>query len=87
MPNAVQLKSWWSFLLILLSVSSETWVMYFSAIPGLSVFYDWLFLVFSGVSLETAANLILFLNVAIILKEYIVNCESWMDFFSWANLW
>ena len=42
--------------------------MYFSAIPGLSVFYDWLFLVFSGVSLETAANFILFLNVAIIVK-------------------
>ena len=61
--------------------------MNFSAIPELSVFYDWLFLVFSGFSLGTAANFLLLPNVAKILKEYIVDCESWMDFFSWANLW
>ena len=54
--------------------------MYSSAIPGLSVFCDWLFLVFSGVSLETSANLRLFLNVAIILKEKLVSCEDWDDF-------
>ena len=43
--------------------------MYSWAIPGPSVFSEWLFLVFSGVSLETAANFLLFLKVAMILRE------------------
>ena len=33
--------------------------MYSSAIPGLSVFCDWLFVVFFGVSLKTTANFLL----------------------------
>ena len=43
--------------------------MYSWANPGSSVFCDWLFLVFVGVSLEIAANFPLFLNVAMILRE------------------
>ena len=49
--------------------------MYSSAIPGLSVFCDWLFLVFSGVSLESAANFLLLLNVAMNLIEKL--CQLW----------
>ena len=52
--------------------------MYSSAIPGLIVSCDWLFLLFSGGSLETAANFLLFLNIAIILKEKLVSCEDWI---------
>ena len=54
--------------------------MYFSANPGLSVFCDWLFLVFSGVSLEAAANFHLFLNVAKILREKCVICQDWIGY-------
>ena len=43
--------------------------MYSSAISGLSVSYDWLLLVFFGAYLETAAIILLFLNVAMILRE------------------
>ena len=57
-------------------ISSETWVMYSSAIPGLSVLCDWLFFVFSGVSLEAAANFFLFPNFAVILRGKIVSCED-----------
>ena len=49
--------------------------MYSSAIPGLSVFCDWLFLAFSGVSLETAANFLLFVKVVMILMEK--PCQLW----------
>ena len=69
MRDYVQLNSSESFLVTTPSISSETWVMYSSAIPGLSVFCDWLFLVFAGVSLEAAANFLLFLNVATILRK------------------
>ena len=75
MRDSVLLNSWESFLVTLPSISSETWVMYSSAIPGLSVFCDWLFLVFSGVSLETAANFLSFLIVAMILREKL--CQLW----------
>ena len=50
--------------------------MYSSAIPGWSVFCDSLFPVLSGVSLETAANFFLFLNVDMILRENLL-CELW----------
>ena len=40
MRDYVQLNSWESFLVTLPSISSETWVMYSPAIPGLSVFCD-----------------------------------------------
>ena len=47
----------------------------FWAISGSIVFRDWVFLVFSGVSLETAANFLLFLNVAMLLSEKL--CQLW----------
>ena len=62
-----------SFLVTLNSTSSETRVMYSSAITGLTVFCDWLFLLFSGISLETSANFLFFLSVAIFLKETLVS--------------
>ena len=69
MRDSVRLNSLENFLVTLPSISSETWEMYSWAIPGSSVFCDWLFLVISGVSLETAANFLLFHNVSMILKE------------------
>ena len=73
--DSVRLNSFQSFLVTLPSISSETCEMYSWAISGSSVFCDWLFLVFSGVSLETAANFRLFLKVAKILKETF--CQLW----------
>ena len=55
MRDSVRLNSWKSFSVTFPLISSETWVMYSSANPGLSVFCDRLFLVISGVSVETAA--------------------------------
>ena len=75
MCDSVRLNSLESFSVNLPSISSETWAMYSSAIPGSSVFCDWLFLVFSGVSIETACNFLLFLNVAMILREKL--CQLW----------
>ena len=69
MRDSVRLNSWEIFLVTLPSISSENWVMYSSVNPWLNVFCEWLFLVLSGVSLETADNFLLFLDVAIILKE------------------
>ena len=63
------LNSWDSFLVTLPSISSDTWVMYSSVIPGTNVFGAWLFLAFSWVSLETAANYRFFVSVAIISEE------------------
>ena len=69
MRDSVLLNLWDSFLLTLPSISSETCVIYFSLILGTDVFRDWPFLGFSScVSLVTAANFRLFLNVAIFLK-------------------
>ena len=67
--DSVQLSSFESFLVILPSIFSETWEVYCWANSGSSVFCDRLFVVFSGVSLETAANFFLFLNVTMILRE------------------
>ena len=53
--------------------------MYSSAIPEFSAFCDWLFLVVSGISLETAVYFFLLLNVATILREKLVSCEDWND--------
>ena len=59
------------------SISSETLVMYSLAITKLSGFRDWFFLVFFGVSLETAANFLSFLNVAMIQRENLFSsCED-----------
>ena len=49
--------------------------MYSWAIPGSIVFCDWVFLVFSGAYLETAANILLFLKVAMIVGEKF--CQLW----------
>ena len=67
--DSVRPKSWDSFLVTLLSISFETWVMYSSVIPGTYGFCDWLLLALSCVSLETADNFRLFFSVAIILEE------------------
>ena len=69
MRDSVRLNSLESFLVTFLSIFSEIYAMYSPANPGLSVFCDWLFLVFSDVSLESAANFFFFLNFAIILRE------------------
>ena len=73
--DSVCLNSFERFLVTLLSISSETWEMYSCAIPGSSVFCDCLFFVFSNVSLQTAANCLLFLKVAMILREKF--CQLW----------
>ena len=69
MRDSIRLNSWDSFLVILPSISSETCEIYSSLILGTDVFRDWPFLGFSScVSLVTAANFRLFLNIAIFLK-------------------
>ena len=60
-----------SFLVTLPSISSEISEMYSWVVSGSSEFRDWVSLVFSGVSLETAASFLLFFNVAINLREKI----------------
>ena len=69
MRDSVLLYSWDNFSVTLPSISSETCAIYSSLILGREVFRDWPFLEFSScVSLVTAANFRLFLNVAIFLK-------------------
>ena len=84
MRDSVLLKSKDSFLMILPSISSETCVMYSSAIAGSDVFRDWLFLGCSScVYLETVAKFRLFLNVAILLKtkfSTVVKTELFVSF-------
>ena len=67
--NSVRLNSWDSFLVTLHSIFFEAWVMCSSVNPGTNVFWNWLFLAFSCVSLETAANFRLFISVAIVLGD------------------
>ena len=71
----VRLNSFENFLVTRSSISSEIWEMYSWAISGSSVFCERLFLVFSGVSLETAANFFFFLKVAIVPRENF--CQLW----------
>ena len=73
--DSVRLSSFESFSVTLPSISSETWEIYSWAISESSVFCGWLFLVFSGVSLEIADNFLLFLKVAMILREKF--CQLW----------
>ena len=73
--DSVLLNCFESFLVILPSISSETWEMYSWAISRSIEFLHWVFLVFSGVSLETAANFLLFLKVATIMREKF--CQQW----------
>ena len=69
MRDSVVLNSWDRFLVTLPSISSEICVIYSSVILGMNLFRDWPFLGCSScVSVETAANFCLFLNVAIFLK-------------------
>ena len=69
MRDSVLLNSWDRFLLTLPSFSSESRVIYSSLILGTDVFRDWPFLGCSScVCVVTAANVRLFLNVAIFLK-------------------
>ena len=64
MRDSVRLNSWDSFFVTLPSISSETCVIYSSLILGTNVFRDWPFLGYSScISLVTAANFRLFLNV------------------------
>ena len=66
--DSVLLNSWDRFSLTLPSITSESYVIYYSVIPGADVFCDWMFLVLFCVSLGTAANFRLFLSVAILLN-------------------
>ena len=75
MRDTVLLNSFESFLVTLPLISSKTWEMSSWEVSGSSVFCDYLFLVFSGVSLETAASFLLFLTVAMILRETF--CQQW----------
>ena len=69
MRDYVLLNSFESFLVTLPSISSETWEIYSWVSSGSRTFGALPLLVLSGVSLETAANFLLFLNVAIKLGE------------------
>ena len=60
MQDNVLLNSWASLLVSLPSISSETCAIYSAVIPVTDVFCDWLFLGYSCVSLDTAANARLF---------------------------
>ena len=73
---SVLLKSWDSFLVTLPSISSKNCALYCSVIPGADEFCDWLFRGFSCVSLDIAANLRLFLIVAIFGKR-LNSGEDW----------
>ena len=58
--DSVLLKSWDTFLVTVLSIYSETCVIYSPVFPGTDVFCEWLFPMIFCVSFETAANLRLF---------------------------
>ena len=73
--DSARLNFFESFLVTLPSISSGTCDMYSRALSGSSVFCDWLFLVLSRVSLETAANFRLFLKVAMILREKVCQMQ------------
>ena len=71
----IRLNSVESFLVTLTSISSKTWEIHSWTIFGSSVFRDWLFFVFSGISLETAANFLKLLKVDVILRKKF--CQLW----------
>ena len=88
MRDSVRLNSWDSLLVTLSSISSETCVLYSSLILGTDVFRDWPFIgCFSCVSLVTAANFRLFLNLAIFLKgKMLRSYEDWNSLYMLFNL-
>ena len=79
--DSVRLKTFESSLVTLPSISSEIWEMYSWANSGSSVFRDWLFLVFSGVSLETAASFLLFSKLPWYWKKSSASSGGWIDVF------
>ena len=83
MRDSVLLNFWDSFLVTLPSISSESWVIYSSLILGTDAFRDWPFLGLSScISLVTAANFRLFLNVAIFLEgKMLRSYEDWISSF------
>ena len=87
MRHSVLLNSWDSFLVTLHSTSSETCVIYSSLILATDVFRDWPFLGCSFcVSLVTAANFRLFLNVAIFEGKMLRSYEDWIILYFLINL-
>ena len=81
MRDSVLLYSLDSFLVTLPSISSKTCVIYSSLILGTDVFRDWPFLGCSScVSLVTAANFGLFLNVGIFEGKVLRSYEDWISF-------
>ena len=59
--------------------------MYSSVISGKDLFCDGPFLGYSCVSLETATNFRLFLNVAISWREKLSTSEDWNNFLLFLN--
>ena len=87
MRDYVLMNSRDSFLVTLPSISSEICVIYFSLILWTDVFRDWPFLGCSScVSLVTAANFRLFLNVAIFEGKMLRSYEDWISFYLLINL-
>ena len=87
MRDFVRLSSWDSFLVTLLSISSETCVICSTLILGMDVFRDWPFLGCSScVSLVTAANFRLFLNDAIFEGKMLRSYEDWIILYLLINL-
>ena len=82
MRDSVRLNCGESFFMTFPSISSETRVMCSLAIPGVSVFCNWLFPVYSSVSPETVANFLILLIVAIILRKKLWQLWrlNWLDF-------
>ena len=79
--DSVRLISSESFSVTLASISSETLDMNSWAIPGPSVFCDWVLFVFSGDSFGISTNFFRLFNVAMILREKF--CQLWpLIFFS-----
>ena len=88
MRDSVLLNSWNSFLVTLPSISSKSCLIYSWLILGTDVFRDWPFLGFSScISLVTAANFRLFLNVAIFLRgKMLRSYEDWIILYLLINL-
>ena len=76
--DSVRLNSFEILLVTLPSISSETWEMYSWVDSKSSVLCALLFLVLSGISLETASSFFLFPNVAVRLRKKIISDEDWI---------
>ena len=85
--DSVRLKSFENFLVTLPLISSETWEVYTWTNSGSSVFWALLFLVLSVVFLETAASFLLFLKVAIVLRETILSAVKTELKFHFVQQW